>query len=308
LLIRSFIPNSQPIELTCPPRIVGKGTSIWLKDDEKKQLYDDRRSKRSATVYRKGTNYYLIQTRSKNRTEEEQYDGSILLNGYPIYEKQCLKDGDFMLFGKAPAIFQADPIADKQKYSKTVTKKEELLIIPNYLKKAITVDASGITFHAAHVHIKWWEIEFVCIEQVSYRARFTVSTSLKNKEFRLLLKAKDLAIFVDLLVSYVPIDLSVLFLDPSIASLQDGYEVVAQYKIIDPANAGARTLPASRDQILGLPDEESQQRAAQAKKRLYVGLVIIIVLIALMDIRFFAAIIFVTLLRWSLTRLLPFTN
>ncbi|MEP7285070.1 MAG: hypothetical protein ABI947_04795 [Chloroflexota bacterium] len=299
----------QPVELNCPPRIIGKGSSIWFNDSEKKSVGYDRHSEYGIIVYREGGFYYLIQIHVKKKSWEEHFDGSILLNGYPVYEKQQLKDGDFMLIGNEPAIFQVDPTGDKLRYSKNAIKREEPLVLPTYLKKVITIDGSGITFNKARASIKWWEIETIFVERVSHRARLSVmSTSLTNKHLQLILKDKDLAILGALLVSYSPIDLSVFSLSSQPSLLQDGYKVVAQYKIIDPSDMARKALPASREIILGQPTEDDLRLSARRKKCLYMGLVIIMVVIALIDIRLFAAILFITFCSWSLRLLFPFSK
>lgn len=280
-----------------PPRIIAVWGSTWLTDGKSQEVHTNLRTKHSVQATRDGAICYLTQTHEK--TGEAAYDGTLRVNGEPITARYTLHDGDFIQMDTIiPAVFQADPVGDKQRRADGET--SPVLALPSSVSRYVAVDADGVTVSGRHLN--WRDIACVLIDHRYHKARITFS-AIAQKEHRLILKARDMDILRDTLIRTAPFDLNVY-------SLNDrddlGYQRVAQTKIIEPAERAGLSLPAPRDIIL--PFEALRERQKRRRQSQHLWLLLLYGGIAFSNVAVFLGITATLVLVWGIDRLFPFAN
>ncbi len=247
-----------PIELTVnlppdgtyPPRIVSKGSSLWLPDNTEAFEFAD-----GVFLHVSGRQWSIYQ-------EHDRAD--VRVNNQILIGRRVLKDGDFIHSEKKKirAIFQADPVADYRQ-GWEAENEEELtprIQLSKRVAEHVVIDADGMSLDGGETFARWDTITAldVCWEYTTNNWAIRIQATntpkrgktLPSKFHSAILGRDEIFPLLTWIFYAVPFQLSIQQF--SRIEIPDAYKVLVYDKILTPAYERKRDLPATPAFILGL--------------------------------------------------------
>lgn len=237
----SDISVNLPADGTYPPRIIIPANTIWMNQNNQITL------SKGLSVQYLGGNYIISATSNI----------AAYINGKTLIGNYTLRDGDYISSAKFRGIFQVDPTRDYRlawEEAEDVDKKYTLNL-SKQLTRNVSINNQGISLDGGQNIVHWRDISHLFFYWENTTNYWSVQISTEKgyapSNFRAcVLPTKEMVTLLNYLIYSAPYHLSIEHFSRS--TFPDAFEHLAFQKIIIPAQAGKRELPASVSEILGI--------------------------------------------------------